>query len=278
MRWLLLPFAVFGSYAVRPERITARSFGPSEQRLSLTASDGIRIAGTYLPAASADAPGVLLLHGVRSSRNQFVSQAQWLNAQGYAVLAIDFRGHGESQQVARSFGLFEARDARAAFDWLKRKQGGAPVAVIGTSLGGAAALLGERGPVPADALVLVAVYPTIRYAIRNRIAAFTASRVGELGEPFLSYQSYVRMGRWPEDISPIRAIPSFLAPVLIVGGGNDVYTPVSETRALFEAANGPKQLWLVENATHAEMGQDTQRFRDRLKDFLRSATTGDNPS
>jgi alpha/beta superfamily hydrolase len=88
---------------------------------------------------------------------------------GYAALTIDFRGHGESEMAERSFGLREATDAASAFRWLKQHQRGARVAVIGNSLGVAAALLGSAGPLPADALVLQAVYPDIRRAIRNRL-------------------------------------------------------------------------------------------------------------
>ena len=56
-------------------------------------------------------------------------------------------------------GWRKSQDARAAFDWLKAKQQGAPIGVIGISLGGAAALIGDDGPLPAQGFVLVCAVP-----------------------------------------------------------------------------------------------------------------------
>jgi alpha-beta hydrolase superfamily lysophospholipase len=63
--------------------------------------------------------------------------AAWLAAQGFAVLTIDFRGHGQSTPRPHSFGYGESTDAHAAFAWLKQRRSGGKVAVIGISLGGA---------------------------------------------------------------------------------------------------------------------------------------------
>ncbi|HEU0134343.1 MAG TPA: alpha/beta fold hydrolase, partial [Allosphingosinicella sp.] len=165
--------------------------------LRIRSEDGLLLAATYRPGRRPDSPAVLLLHGVKSSRASTAPSATWLARLGYATLTMDFRGHGGSEMADRSFGLLESGDARSAFRWLKRKQRGARVAVIGNSLGGAAALLGPSGPLPADALVLQAVYPDIRRAIRNRIAARLTSAPAYLLEPLLSFQSRPRFGAWP---------------------------------------------------------------------------------
>jgi alpha-beta hydrolase superfamily lysophospholipase len=196
--------------------------------------------------------------------------AAWLAGQGYAAMTIDFRGHGESAAAEHSFGLNESRDAKAALEWLKRRQEGAPVAIVGVSLGGAASLIGEDGPLPADALVLQAVYPDIRHAIRNRIAAVTTAGPAYLLEPLLSLQAKPRLGIWPGRLAPLEALPAYGGPVLIVGGGADPYTPPAETRAMFAAARGPKSLWLAPGADHKAVSDlESPAYRERLLDFLR---------
>lgn len=137
---------------------------------------------------------MLLLHGNGASREQVAGTADWLASHGYAAMAIDFRGHGQSAQVTRSFGLFESRDAAAALAWLRHAQHGAKIAALGISLGGAAALLGDAGPLPADALILEAVYPDIRRAIRNRLTASLGTAPAWLIEPALSLQALPRYG------------------------------------------------------------------------------------
>lgn len=198
--------------------------------------------------------------------------ARWLAAQGYAVLAIDFPGHGASSHAARSFGWHESRDAEAAFRWLKARQRGAKVAVIGISMGGAASLLGEHGPLSADALVLQAVYPDIRSAIRNRIATLAGSFPAHALEQLLSMQARPRLGVWPGAISPIDSIDQVRVPVMVIGGMEDRSTPSHETRALYAAARAPKSLWLVPGHDHPEMSvlsDDT--YRRRVGNFLARA-------
>jgi pimeloyl-ACP methyl ester carboxylesterase len=239
-----------GSFAMRPEAAKIPPLGAIEQRFTLGTTDNVSLAASYFAGTSPIAPGIVLLHGIKSSRGQFVDEVSWLTKAGFAVLAIDFRGHGESQQLARSFGFYEARDAHAAVNWLRRKQQGAPIGVIGFSLGGAAALLGDRGPVRADALVLDAVYPDIHAAIRNRIALRAGDTLAMLGEPLLSYQSYVRFGTSPDALSPAKALSRFKGPTLMIGGAEDVYTSPAEVRAMAQKATQLEDVWIIPGQPH----------------------------
>lgn len=258
-----------GSLMVRGQSSEVPAARGAARDLRIRTGDGLTLAATYWPGRRPDSPAVLLLHGVRSSRASTAPAAAWLAGRGYAVLTLDFRGHGESDMAERSFGLRESSDARSAFRWLKRRQRDARVAVIGHSLGGAAALLGPSGPLPADALVLQAVYPDIRRAIRNRIAARLTAAPAYLLEPLLSFQSKPRFGVLPRDLSPLEALRRYRGPVFVIGGVDDRYTPPDETRALFAAAPGPKNLWLVPGRDHAAMGElSDEAYRARVSRFL----------
>ncbi len=262
---------ILGGLMVRPEvSVVATATAPAlALDFTLTASDGVRIAATYRPGRAANAPAVLLLHGNGASRAAMVQDAAWLSSLGYAVLGIDFRGHGQSQQEARSFGLQESRDALGAFAWLRKRQLGGKIGVIGVSLGGAAALSGDGGPLPADAMVLQAVYPDIRHAVRNRIAAIAGTVPARLIEPLLSYQSLPRWGVWPGRLSPVTAIRAYKGPVFVIGGGGDRYTPPDETRALFNAASGPRALWILQGLTHAQVSAvSTPEYAERVGAFF----------
>jgi pimeloyl-ACP methyl ester carboxylesterase len=239
------------------------------QEIQIEARDGVFVAATFTPGRTDRSPAVLLLHGVGSSRQATAASAAWLASLGYATLTIDFRGHGQSSLTRRTFGLDEALDAQAALTWLKRRQRNAPVAVLGISLGGAASLLGDSGPLPADALILQAVYPDIRRAIRNRISSRTSSSIGYLLEPLLSFQAPLRFGAWPSRLSPLKALPRFRGAVLVIGGEKDRSTPPVETRALFAAVRGPKELWLVPTGDHAAICDlSDAAYRNRLGAFL----------
>lgn len=241
--------------------------------VSIPSEDGIVLAGSYWPASPvsdrAQVPAILMLHGNGSSRASMSATARWLNQNGYAVLAVDFRGHGESTPADKSFGFYEARDAHAAYDWLARNNPGGRVGVIGFSLGGAASLLGEAGPLHADALVLIAVFPDIRRAIANRLAIRLGNGPAKVMEPLLSYQSLPRFGVKPSAIAPIRTLGQVSAPVMIVGGGADRNTPPSEARAMFSAVHGPGELHILPGLDHNSMGGALpEDFNAALLQFL----------
>lgn len=241
---------IAGSLLSRPHLGAVPAPAPPGRVVRLIASDGVPIAASYWPGARPDGPAVLLLHGINNTRHRLREQARWLNGLGYAVLAIDFRGHGESGPAARTFGLYEARDAAAALAFLRREAPARRVGLIGISLGGAAALLGDDGPLPVQAMVLHAVYPDIRTATANRIARVTGRPLAWVFEPLLSLQSWPRYGVAPGRIAPIDGLRRFHGPVLIVGGAADPDTTPADTRAMYAAAPGPKQLWLVAGADH----------------------------
>ena len=214
--------------------------------VALHACDGIRLAGTYWPGAQPASAGLVVVHGIGACRRSVAANAAWLASRGFGVLAVDLRGHGDSDQALHSFGWFESFDVHAAFEWLKRRQLGAPVGVLGISMGGAAALIGPSGPVPADALVLQSVFTTMRETLRCRMALVVGRFVASAVEPFLSFQTRWRVGVWPNAIAPLAAMPAVRCPVLVIGGSHDGFVPPAQTLALHAAApQVPRFLWIV---------------------------------
>jgi len=275
---VLLPLAISaglgaswiaGSIMTQGSQTAVAAAEPPAEDLKFLTKDGITIAATFTPGYDDHSPAVLLLHGVRTSRQAMAANAAWLASLGYAALTIDFRGHGQSDIATRTFGLHEALEARVAFDWLKHRQNGAPIAVIGISLGGAASLIGDAGPLPADALILQAVYPDIRRAIRNRIASRLTNLLGYGLEPLLSFQASFRFSVWPSRLSPLNALTTYRGPVLIIGGQQDRSTPSVESREMFAAVQGHRELWLVPSGDHAEICDLADvAYRERIKAFL----------
>ncbi len=202
---------------------------------------------------SAGRPGggaVLLLHSVRSNRSAMLGRATFLRAHGYGVLLVDLQAHGETRGSHITFGARESRDAHAALSYLRRRSPGERVGVIGVSLGGAAALLG-RGPLPVDAMVLEAVYPTIEEATADRLR-IRLGAIGAAAAPLLTSQLRLWTGVAPEDLRPIDAIGQVRAPVLLIAGAEDRRTTLEESKRLFAAAPSPKELWVVSGAAHVD--------------------------
>lgn len=86
------------------------------------------------------ARGVVLAHGGRFNKESWEKQARALEKAGFRVLAIDFRGYGQSRGPGQSdpLGAPLHLDALAAVRYL-RKAGATTVSVVGGSMGGGAA-------------------------------------------------------------------------------------------------------------------------------------------
>jgi alpha-beta hydrolase superfamily lysophospholipase len=218
------------------------------------------IAGSWLDLGH-PSPVVLLLHGMRGDRVSTLPRARVLVDAGFSVLMIDLQAHGETPGERITLGWRESADVRVALEWLRERAPRRRVGVIGVSLGGASALLGGE-PLRCDALVLEAVHPRLRQAIENRVGRFAA--------PLLLMQIKPRLGVDIDQLDPIRGIAGVAAPVLIVGGALDGFTPPAESRALFAAAHEPKELWIVERAVHEDFSRvDPAGYREHVIGFLR---------
>ncbi len=141
--------------------------------ITLEGADGITLAADR--RGDPDRPVVVLLHGAGQTRHAWHRTAGRLAAEGFCTVAVDLRGHGDSDWAP---GGEYRRHAFAADVQALRRQLGPLAAVVGASLGGISALLAhdqEPGGI-ADALVLVDIAPRIEKAGSDRILAFMADR------------------------------------------------------------------------------------------------------
>ncbi|MFI5619542.1 alpha/beta fold hydrolase [Streptomyces sp. NPDC051567] len=129
------------------------------QRIDVTGADGVRLAAWEFrePTAAAapgepQRPGVLLLHGLMGRAFHWAGTARWL-AERHRVVALDQRGHGQSERPATGPYTREAfvLDAEAVVEQL----GLGPVTLVGHSMGALTAWqLAARRPDLVEALVI----------------------------------------------------------------------------------------------------------------------------
>ena len=136
MRTILILFLLL---ALVPP-IHAQSDEP--QRIEIAASDGLTLVGDFYPSDQTSAPAVLLLHMMGSSRTvwQRTGLIDELVAAGYAVLAVDLRGYGQTGG-AHDWILAE-QDIQIWIDWLRDQPNVDPdrIDLVGGSIGAMLAL------------------------------------------------------------------------------------------------------------------------------------------
>ncbi|MGZ4280025.1 MAG: alpha/beta hydrolase, partial [Solirubrobacteraceae bacterium] len=127
--------------APRPRVAAARTLGLTGARdVTFPASDGVRLAGWYVPGHSGAA--VIVLHGSHGTRGDALRHVRMLAAAGVGVLAFDARGHGASGGQTNALGWEGARDVAGAVRFLAGAPGVDPrrIAALGLSMGGEEAL------------------------------------------------------------------------------------------------------------------------------------------
>src|SRR6185503_8368287 len=162
---------------------------------------------------------------------------------------------------------FTSRTGTELRAWFAR---GERVGVIGVSMGGAAALLGP-GPLDANAFVLESVYPTIRQAVSNRLGTW----LGPLGgvarwfTPAVIHFVSEDIGVTEAELQPIDRIAKIHAPLLLISGTDDPYTPIVEAESLYAHAPSPKTYWPIFGAGHEDFHAfDQIDYERRVGNFL----------
>ncbi|WP_405223002.1 alpha/beta fold hydrolase [Lentisalinibacter sediminis] len=142
------------------------------EELTFTGSAGNRLAAEGWGAAGA--PPVLLLHGGGQTRHAWSDTARLLAEAGLRAIALDHRGHGDSEWVADGDYSFHAiaDDIAAVLRTLDR-----PTVLVGASLGGIGSMLaaGERVPGLVRAVILVDVGLSMNRAGVARILEFMSA-------------------------------------------------------------------------------------------------------
>jgi pimeloyl-ACP methyl ester carboxylesterase len=109
----------------------------AQERVSFPTRDGGLI---YADVYGTGTHGVVLAHGGRFDKESWAEQARALEAAGFRVVAIDFRGYGESRGPGQDdpFTAPLYLDVLAGVSYL-RQTGANRVSVVGGSMGGSAA-------------------------------------------------------------------------------------------------------------------------------------------
>ena len=166
-----------------------------------TSDNGAATSGN----GAGDRPSVLFLHGGGQNRFSWKNTGQILADEGSHVVALDSRGHGDSDRSPDANYSVDAlcADTLTVIDQIDR-----PVIVIGASMGGMTGILAaeEAGPQKVTKLVLVDVVPRYEKHGSARIREFMASglhgfeSLEHAAEAVAAYLPYRKKPRSPEGL------------------------------------------------------------------------------
>ena len=248
----------------RPSLNPAR-MGLACEDVELKTDDGLRLRAWWMPNGKPDHPPIVVLHGLGASKAHMIDYILFAQQQGNPTLAIDFRGHGDSDPSLTSIGFYESHDAMAAMKFVRSRGAGNPV-LWGTSMGAVSALLAAAQDGAAAGVIADAPFDTYR----NTVLHHAKLMYGLSEYPFvaMAFPMIEQRARFRiDDVNCLRAASEIRSPVLVLAGEEDMRMPPEMVRTIYDRAAGPKEFWVIPGEGH-ENRNFGEEFRKKISEFL----------
>ena len=226
----------------------------SHEDVYIQSEDGLKLHGTYFPGKDPKR-AVICFHGYTSrGLNDYPSLARFYMGCGLGVLTVDERAHGDSEGTYIGFGCLDRLDAKKWMEYMAGRLGeDCELLLQGISMGAATV----------DMAVGLELPPQVKGAVSD--CAFTSAK-----EVFTSVlKTTYHMPAFPlMDLSDRMAkkeagygldecnardeVKKAKIPMLFIHGSKDTFVPCSMVHELYEACAAPKDLLIIEGASHAE--------------------------
>lgn len=238
----------------------------------LPSYDGLRLHGRLLQQPQAKGT-ILLFHGYRSSwESDFSIVLPYYYAQGYNLLIVDERAHGQSEGSYITFGVRERYDVKTWADYAAMHFGADhPLILDGLSMGAAAVLMAAELPLAPSVRGIIADsgFTSPYEVMKSLFCAHCRYLPAAPVLAFVNLFTTVFAGFSLKEASAADAVAKTKLPLLLVHGTGDTFVPHSMSQAVYDACASEKQLVLVEGASHGySYLVDRPRVQAAIDSFL----------
>jgi alpha-beta hydrolase superfamily lysophospholipase len=243
---------------------------------------------SWLPPGDPQAT-LIVVHGLAEHSGRYINLAQYFASKGYAVYALDYRGHGKSEGLAGHVERFQdyVNDLRSFFSLVRGKQPDTKIFLFGHSVGGTIAtaytlnhqselagliLSGASLKIGSDrSPILIAVARTLSLLLpKMGITTIDASTISQdkavvdayVNDP-LVYRGKIR-ARLGTELFKIaqelpRQIPNINLPLLIMHGTADRLSEPTGSQMLYERVSSKDKTLKLYEGFHHEILNEPER-------------------
>jgi hypothetical protein len=260
--WVVIPLGAALYVSGKPRLpVPAGALGIPHEDVTFRSTDGLRLAGWYVPSRNGAA--VVIVHGGGGNRAGAALHARFLARRGYGVLLYDERGRGESQGAPDALGWTWDHDVAGALHWLKQRPDVDPHRIGGLGLStGAEAIVqaaAERGD----------LHAVVADGLEGRNLAETARATGPVDMVYWAAlygaNRVLTASAPPPDLGGL--VGRLRAPALLIATGRGAEARFGRIYA--ERSHGRAQLWEVPDAGHARaLRTQPQAYQSRVGAFF----------
>lgn len=239
-----------------------------------SASGNYRLVADYIPAAGHSQKSVVIAHGFMGNKETMAAYASLFHDLGYNVLMPDARAQGASQGKYIGYGWPERHDVRKWINKLIAHNGPhSKIVIFGVSMGGATSMMTSGLQLPKQ---VKAIIDDCGYASLNEELDYEAQHMYHMpllvrkpAEASLSLVNRCANGFYTGEASAVGALHHNHLPVLFIHGSDDHFVPTRMVYQNYAATKGPKELWIVKGAKHANsFATSPQAYKRHLENFL----------
>jgi len=245
------------------------------EEVRVTSYDGLKLYARYYPVENPKG-SVVMMHGYRSSRNDFCGGAGFYRSLGFNLLIPDQRSHGNSEGEHITFGIKERHDCVTWVNYLNsRHDAKADVFLAGISMGASTVLMATELDLPDNVRGVIADCGfTSPYDIIRRVAEKDMHAPAKIILPFTDFFARHTAGFSIREASAPEALAKSSLPVAFIHGKNDDFVPPEMSRQNYDACKGEKVIYFAEGAGHGTSFLAQRRDVEKvLADFVRAHST-----
>jgi pimeloyl-ACP methyl ester carboxylesterase len=282
VRWLLIIIVVLvmGLYLVLPTVMGIAAIVPSAENVGqppggfesviLQTTDNLSLAAWF--ARPKNGAAIILIHGAGGSRETLRAYADFLVSNGFGVLAVDMRGHGQSEGDTNRLGWLGSRDVQAAVSFLEKQADVSQIGGLGISMGGEV-LLGAASDFPSIRAIVA------DGATRRSLQELTTLPSEQpLVRNFTARVMYTAVQLFSGEQPPMPMLASMQAAkgtsfLLIAAGTNEL--EVAFNKYFADALGERAELWIVPEAPHTgAYALYPDEYEARVIEFFQSTLLG----
>ena len=233
--------------------------------------DGLKLHGTWFPQEECKKV-VVCFHGYTSQgMKDYIGLSGYYLKNGYAMLLVDERAHGQSEGTHIGFGCLDRHDALKWINWVIEKCGeNVEILLHGTSMGGATVLMtsGLELPKQVKGIISDCAFTSPKEVFSHvlksmyHIPAFPIMQIADFMNRKLS-------GYGLDECNAAREVKKAEVPILFIHGSGDTFVPCSMCETIYKNCASPKKKLIIEGAAHAESYyKDTKAYENALTEFI----------
>ena len=237
----------------------------------IISSDGLRLHATWFPQGECKKI-VICFHGYTSQgMKDYLGLSGYYLKNGYSMLLVDERAHGESEGKYIGFGCLDRIDALKWINWVLRKCGeNVEILLHGTSMGGATVLMMSSLELPAQVKGIVS---DCAFTSPKEVFSHVLKSMYHLPAfPVMNISNFLNKrfaGYGLDECNAAREVKKAKVPILFIHGSGDTFVPYSMCETMYENCASSKKKLIIEGAAHAECYyKDTDAYENALTEFI----------